>query len=631
MRHSRRKLAKLFVVLLFCLAVVYLYLEDLEDLVYKNYCARSRKKVLHYDSNICLIPKIYPFDQQAMQLVKKTDRLKCVSKKQATLQGGYLIITDPNVTSISYRKVNRVPGNDFSVSLGEPVDLLNLPGLRPMPVKDEFIELKLKTADGKIYTEFLLQAVTRPGLMSRPKIDTELDLSVLIIGIDSISNGHAQRKLAKSYRFLKDTLQSYIFMGHSVVGDGTTEQLAALLTGKGERDHPEARRKKPGAKKVDDWSWVFKNAKGKGYVTSFSEDAPEVGTFQYRLVGFKNPPTDYYPRPFFIAADEYYDHANADCIGSMEIHNYHFDLARRLYEQYPNRHKFLFHFISLLSHNEFNNVGKMDDDLLNFLIEFKTKGYLNNTVLIVLGDHGWRYGHFRQTIQGKMEERLPLFAIAFPKWFKTRYPKLAKNLETNTNRLTSWFDGYATLTHLLEYPNKPKIWKHGVSLLTEVPLQRTCSDAGIPTHWCPCVLWSEVGHSHNHIQKAAMAAVDHINDLNFHEPLAKEKCLKLELGKLTYAEVETPGTAVLRFRETNDGDGFTPKYEMPVKLKNVCHYRLTFTTSPSDAIYEVNVRYLYGQFVVKKGVSRINAYGDQPKCIADTHPHLRKYCYCKAR
>lgn len=80
--------------------------------------------------------------------------------------------------------------------------------------------------------------------------------------MDSTSNGHAQRKLQKSYEYIRDVLQGYVFMGHSAVGDGTTEQLAALLSGKGEREQPEARRGKPGAQVVDGWDWIFKKAKG---------------------------------------------------------------------------------------------------------------------------------------------------------------------------------------------------------------------------------------------------------------------------------------------------------------------------------------------------------------------------------
>ena len=184
----------------------------------------------------------------------------------------FCFVTDPNVTSASYRKVFRTPGNDFSATYGESIEL-DLPG-RPIPVKEEFIELKLKTANGKIYMEFLLQAVRQPKIILQPKSATELDLSLLIIGIDSISNGHAQRKLPKSYKFMKDVLDSYIFMGHSVVGDGTTEQLAALLTGKGERDYADSRRKIPGAKPVDDWNWIFKNAKGYRFILAKSYSTP---------------------------------------------------------------------------------------------------------------------------------------------------------------------------------------------------------------------------------------------------------------------------------------------------------------------------------------------------------------------
>ena len=282
-----------------------------------------------------------------------------------------------------------------------------------------------------------------------------------------------------------------------------------------------------------------------------------------------------------------------------------------------------------LSHDDFNQVQKMDDGLLQFMTEFNRKGYLNNTLLIVLGDHGWRYGDFRQTIQGKLEERLPFFTMAFPKWFKKRYPDIAKNLETNTKRLTSWFDVYATFNHLLDYPNDPKELKHGVSLLTEVPVARTCKEASVPEHWCPCVSWSAVDHHHNHMQRAALEAVNHINNLNFHEPLGAERCAELSLQKLRRAEVETPSAKVLRFRRSGN-DGYEPEYFRSVpRAKDKCRYHVTFITLPNHGMFEATVHYVYGRFLVKGSVSRINKYGDQPKCIADILPHLRKYCQCK--
>ncbi len=285
-------------------------------------------------------------------------------------------------------------------------------------------------------------------------------------------------------------------------------------------------------------------------------------------------------------------------------------------------------FIGEISHGDFNAVQLLDSDLLQFLDQFNKKGYLNNTLLILLGDHGWRYGDFRQTVQGKLEERLPLFSMTFPKWFKQKYPTLAKNLRTNTERLTSWFDLYVTFHHLLEYPNKPKTFKHGMSLLTEVPLERSCKDASIPQHWCPCVQWSAVDRQHEHLQKAALAAINHINDLNFHEPLGAKKCSQLSLLKLKRAERETPTTQVLRFRRSGK-DGYKPEFSSSIRAKDRCSYQITFITLPNHGVFEASVHYVYGRFLVKGSISRINKYGDQPKCIASLLPHLRKYCYCK--
>ena len=288
----------------------------------------------------------------------------------------------------------------------------------------------------------------------------------------------------------------------------------------------------------------------------------------------------------------------------------------------------MFLFLLDISHSDFNSVQYVDEDLLNFMKEFEKKSYLNNTLFIVMGDHGWRYGEFRQTVQGKLEERLPLFTMILPKWFKQKYPKLDKNLKTNTERLTSWYDAYATLRHILVYPNEPEGVPNGRSLLTEVPAVRSCKDAHIPSHWCPCLQWTAVDQRHNHVQRAVLEAVRYINDLNSREPLAAKHCRRLEAYKLKHAEVETPSNEVLKFDKSGH-DGYDPIYRKGAGNKNQCKYQITFQTSPNNGIYEVTVAFVKGTFSVKGGISRINAYGDQPKCIADSLPHLRKYCLCK--
>lgn len=259
------------------------------------------------------------------------------------------------------------------------------------------------------------------------------------------------------------------------------------------------------------------------------------------------------------------------------------------------------------------------------MTDFKNKGYLNNTLLIVMGDHGWRYGDFRQTVQGKLEERLPFFTMTFPKWFKEKYPELDKNLKINTQRLTSWYDSYATLNHILTYPKEPDGVVNGKSLLTEIPAVRSCKDAHIPSHWCPCLQWTAVDSVHNHVQRAVSEAVRYMNDLNMREPLAVKHCASLALSQVKHSEVETPSNEVLRFYQSKNGQYVS--YEGP-GVKNKCNYQITFQTVPNNGIFETSVSYSGGEFHVKGEVSRIDAYGNQPKCIANSLPHLRKYCFC---
>jgi arylsulfatase A-like enzyme len=48
---------------------------------------------------------------------------------------------------------------------------------------------------------------------------------------------------------------------------------------------------------------------------------------------------------------------------------------------------------------------------------------LENTIVFLFADHGSRYGPMRATLQGKLEERLPLQIISLPKSFVERFPR----------------------------------------------------------------------------------------------------------------------------------------------------------------------------------------------------------------
>ena len=61
-------------------------------------------------------------------------------------------------------------------------------------------------------------------------------------------------------------------------------------------------------------------------------------------------------------------------------------------------------------------------------------------------------------------------------------------------------------------------------------------------------------------------------------------------------------------------------------------YQIHVTTKPSMALYESTVKHLISEntyTVNDKEISRVNAYGDQPHCVAEELPILRPFCYCK--
>jgi membrane-anchored protein YejM (alkaline phosphatase superfamily) len=145
----------------------------------------------------------------------------------------------------------------------------------------------------------------------------------------------------------------------------------------------------------------------------------------------------------------------------------------------------------------------------------KKSGNLDNTLLVVMGDHGIRYGAIRKTILGKLEERLPLLSISVPNWFKEKYPDFVRNLQTNTDRLTSPYDLHATLQQILSQSHK-KTYSYGQSLFTEISKSRTCKQAGNPEHFCPCIDWKPVDPRHKHLQQIGEETVRLINQVSKH-------------------------------------------------------------------------------------------------------------------
>ena len=493
---------------------------------------------------------------------------------------------------------------DFKVNSGAIIkDIKN--GTR---LPSDFIYVNCTASDGALYNN------THSGVLphdtdTMPDLPEEaLGLNILMMGFDSMSRLSWQRSLPKTFAYLTESLDAVVLNGYNAVGDGTMHNLLPLLTGLQQSELPEARRSIAGAAPVDGYPWIWDDFKKLGYATQWSEDKPEFGTFTYRLLGFNKQPVDHYMRNFFLYRQNKTRPDKQHCFGSVPAHLNMFNWARDMFESYKVRLKFSFIFHSLLSHNYMKYVTVADEDLTDTLKYMNDRGYFDNTLLILMSDHGARYSSIRQILQGRFEERNPFFAVRLPPKFIIKYPEIYKNLRTNAERLVTHFDVHATFQDVVSFKGVTQVAyneSRGISLFQEIPADRMCEDAGLTPHWCSCLNWTNEDVNDPNVISSAKAFVVYVNELT------KEKrhvCEKLSLHTINRAE---------KTNEMNATEVF---------------YQIQITTRPSMALYESTVKHSIPEdtyTVNEQEISRVNAYGDQPHCVAKQLPMLRPYCYCK--
>lgn len=405
-----------------------------------------------------------------------------------------------------------------------------------------------------------------------------------------------------------------------------------MFTGISEFDNKEARKSFPDTGPMDRWPFIFYDYRAHGYATLFSEDDAGIAAFNFRLNGFQDPPTDHYGRPFWLASS----HATKDhCIRRQALHELQLNYTQSLYTSYPNKPKFSFALSSELTHGSMGTVDHLqmvEDDLLRFLKEMKALGHLGNTMAIIFADHGARYANLRETMQGKMEERLPFFSITLPAWFREKHSEMFLNLKRNSQLLTSPFDTYATLAHVLSHPKIPSDRKTGHSLFTRINELRTCAEAGVERHWCPCLAPREISLSDPVVHQIAQKVVEYINNITSTTPLFLRLCERLSLKEVTFAGILLGNQDVERFAGSKDMHGREPRFDDKLSFKDIetsVSYEVHLRTSPNDANYEATASFDGGNFWINGDLSRIDRYGDQPKCVIDKYVHLSKFCFCK--
>nr|AAQ23564.1 RE42568p [Drosophila melanogaster] len=450
--------------------------------------------------------------------------------------------------------------------------------------------------------------------------------SVLMFGIDSLSRINLRRTMPKVYKFL--TRDGWFEQqGYNKIGDNTFPNLLAILTGY----NPES-----AIKKVCNWHedgcldrtpfiWhYFRNA---SYLTAYAEDEAGINTFNYWKPGFLEQPTDFYLRPLQKAIEsglntwKCSDCSMKYCIGRRITSSYAYDMARNFANRFVDERPIWGLFWSnSFSHDSFQMPSKMEDYVLQYLLDFEADGVFDQSIMVFLSDHGSRYGRLMSLPSGFLEERLPSMFIYLPPWFRAQYPEYARALELNRNRLTSNYDLHNTLKHIIELggtPDGQTLPKAAdcpkcQSLFYPVDETRSCEDAGIPEHFCTCVPYKRLDTQW--AKSIAPKVIGRINEYLAGRNLSKI-CSELTLSYIHLTEMKVE-------LDQNFHDD-VPRAELGT-------YRTMFKVKQNSADFRATVIFNNVTDSVEVEVptiSRLDSYENVSTCVKDKTDKM--YCICK--
>lgn len=475
-------------------------------------------------------------------------------------------------------------------------------------VPDEMVEVICTLNENIIYMDYHTFIHPTPSVMKQK----DGDISVLVLGLDSVSRLNFHRQMPKTNALLS-LLGNIEMLGYNKVEDNTFPNLLPVLSGLSVEEF-RIQCWPNDSDFFDDCHFVWKDFKNANFTTAFMEDSPMIGVFNYLKNGFFNKPTDHYLRPIMLRSESKIGHEHhgntIGCIGAQlgmtALFNYAFKFASSM----ANHLYMGFVWSSSLTHDYIEYPRYGDNDLRAFFEKFNRSGQLNQTVIILMSDHGIRWGSYRDTSQGSLEDRLPMLRFIIPEWFQNMYPRAIRNLNENTVRLTTPYDLHETLLDFIDTKRldndsierrmRTNRNNRGTSLFLEISKYKTCKAAGIPKHYCAC---HDVRTALNvydvDVIKAATFLMQYINLKLSIYPL----CANLSLYHIQRASVE-----------------------MGRDRTSVKDYEIQVTTVPGYAKFESTVRENNGEFKMVGSVSRLNMYGNQSICISDAK--IKLLCYC---
>lgn len=151
--------------------------------------------------------------------------------------------------------------------------------------------------------------------------------------------------------------------------------------------------------------------------------------------------------------------------------------------------------------------------------------------------------------------------------------------------------------------------------------------AYIEPHWCACLDWEKVDVNSDIVGRLADTFAATVNNYTVEN---RHICAVLTVSKVDWVTKLKPNDQLVKFHKNADIDGFVADLTANTQV-DIVTYQIKVVTTPGDSLFEASITHFRkdDRFELKMSdISRINKYGSQARCIQNTFPNLRKYCYC---
>ncbi|CEF59477.1 Protein of unknown function DUF229 family and Alkaline phosphatase-like, alpha/beta/alpha domain and Alkaline-phosphatase-like, core domain-containing protein [Strongyloides ratti] len=639
-------MAIFIVSLILGLLILSLYFKH--ELKTDNFIREDSLKVVHVKHSLhemkernCILPKLDIWNLFIGSFIKKNNKIYCTIEKIDDWlffdsKEQQLKISDDmkkyeNNLKCTIKYINSLNNTHSNITYNK------------FPIKDlksDFFDVKcnINGTDNewsKYFMRAILNSEKVEKLRKLKKPDNWTGWNVHIISYGSLSQMSYKRFLSKSLKFFEKNLEGFIMEGYNTLGNQTLQSFIPYFTGKSELELLKIKNLYNENLTVNDvYSFVWSNFSDIGYVTLFGEDKFKNSTF-YDY--FKNQPTDHILGTSF----KYTENVFGDyCFRDTMQHKEWLDYSTSFIEAYNHfnipRFSFLHH--SSLTKNYLKNVENIDDDLYEYLKYNYNNGNFKNDFIILISDNGFISNEFRNTQQGRLEERLPFLGIRLPKNINNKEykKKLLRNLNFNRNTLTTPFDIYTTLLDILSLPNdykldiEQKMDKRGLSIIKPIHKNRNCLNADIELHWCTCMEWKNIPNNTKYTDAIIVLVKKYITEINKLLLTESKYCSQLKLDKIVSAKWLVPNKEILSNNNLLNKNDFKSNDNDLIEISEST-YKIKFITQPGGTNYEITTHLNFldtKMYVNMWNLTSLNSQYDFSHCMRDKVDKLLNYCVC---